>query len=343
MNKAMLFRYIVISVTLILFSCGSSRKVTQPVNGVVNDLKFAFYNIENLFDLKDDPHKNDDDFTPGGKLQWNEERYNKKLSNLAYVIERLGGDNTSPDILGLCEVENVEVLKDLVKQQAIKSRNYQIIHFDSPDERGIDVALLYDPKVFQPHYQNNIRITLPGSDSTTRDVLLVKGTINNIDTFTVVVNHWPSRRNPEETRLITARKVRQVIDSTFNNSPQARILLMGDFNDEPTDESLKILMQGNEPNKNLFNAMSELKNQGLGTHEYRKNWHMLDQFVYSSSLQNGNWKYVTGSAQVFKPDFLQEGDGPYKGSPYRTYVGNKYLGGYSDHFPIMIRFKRTQN
>jgi endonuclease/exonuclease/phosphatase family metal-dependent hydrolase len=336
-----------ITLKLILFgiligtiSCRASKKTIQN-SPSVSELKVAFYNIENLFDLEDDPNKFDEDFTPTGKLKWNQERYLKKLSNIAYVISQLGGDNTAPDIVGLCEVENAAVLKDLVRQHAIKSRDYQFIHYDSPDERGIDVALLYDARVFQPFHRQAIRIKLPGKDSTTRDVLFVKGKIGGKDTLSLFVNHWPSRRNPEEMRLITARKVRAVVDSLLNKNINERILLMGDLNDEPDNQSLQILTQKNsdQPARTLINGMTELKKQGLGTHEYRKEWNMLDQFVYSAIFQTGKWRVADGFPQVFKPDFLQEQDPKYKGSPYRTYVGDKYLGGYSDHFPIQIRFK----
>jgi endonuclease/exonuclease/phosphatase family metal-dependent hydrolase len=201
---------------------------------------------------------------------------------------------------------------------------------------------LYDARVFQPFHRQSIRIKLPGKDSTTRDVLFVKGTIGGKDTLSLFVNHWPSRRNPEEMRLITARKVRTVIDSLLNKNINERIVLMGDLNDEPDNQSLQILTQPQNEKHALINAMTELKKQGLGTHEYRKQWNMLDQFVYSSAFQTGKWRVADGYPQIFKPDFLQEQDPKYKGSPYRTYVGEKYLGGYSDHFPIQIRFKYQQ-
>lgn len=337
-------KLILFSLLVGIISCGGSKKTVQNNTASVTELKIAFYNIENLFDLEDDPKKIDEDFTPTGKMKWDQARYLKKLSSLAYVANQLGGDNTSPDLLGLCEVENATVLKDLVRQQAIKNRDYQFIHYDSPDERGIDVALLYDARIFQPIYQHIIRIRLPGNDSTTRDVLLVKGRIGGKDTLTLFVNHWPSRRNPEETRLVTARKVRAVVDSLLTKNPNERIILMGDFNDEPDNESLQILTQkkANPTGKTLITAMSELKKQGLGTHEYKKQWNMLDQFVYAPALQTGKWRIADGYPKIFKPDFLQEQDPKYKGSPYRTYVGEKYLGGYSDHFPIQLRLKYQQ-
>lgn len=310
----------------------------EQYSETIKEIKVAFYNIENLFDTVDDPDKFDEDFTPDGKLNWTNERYYKKLNNISYVIKELDPAKSGPDVVGLCEVENESVLKDLVKQHGIKARDYQIVHFDSPDERGIDVALLYDAKIFDISSKKNYRITLPSQDSTTRDVLVVQTVLKNNrrDTITFSVNHWPSRRNPEVARTHTAKSIRTIIDSLYQNSPEGRILLMGDFNDEPANASFSILKNGSPE---LIDAMTDLAAKGEGTYNYRNQWNMLDHFVYSNGLTEGKIEVDPLSIQIFKPEWLQESNPKYKGHPYRTYVGTKYLGGYSDHFPISIQMK----
>jgi endonuclease/exonuclease/phosphatase family metal-dependent hydrolase len=329
---------------LLLFFVGNlpNSYCQLPASSGGKQLHIGFYNVENLMDIDDNPKKNDDEFTPNGKMQWTADRYNTKLSQLAKVIGAMARNN-SPDLMGLCEVENQAVLQDLVKQKAIKSSKYQIIHRESEDERGVDVALLYKPKVFKPVRTYSYRVRLPGADSSTRNVLVVTGTTWKKDTLTVIVNHWPSRRNPVDTRLFTAKRVRGIVDSLLTRNPEARIVLMGDFNDSPSDESLRILVQpaansslpGPPP---LVPAMMSLHQAGKGTHCFKQEWNLLDQFVLSPAItaQKHPLRYNGNQVAIFSPEWLQDTFERNEGCPLRTYVGNKYIGGYSDHFPIEI-------
>lgn len=301
----------------------------------------AFYNCENLFDTKDDPEINDEDFLPESKSQWTEERYQAKLKNLAKVIDSLGG---GPSILGMCEVENRRVLEDLTKTEPINKKKYGIVHENSPDKRGIDVAMLYKISDFEPTFHKMIRVSLADDpDFITRDIMLVKGLLNKKPVY-FFINHWPSRRGGEEKsevkRIAAAKAARFSVDSILAAHPKANIVLMGDFNDEPTDTSMKhVLMASMDRNKidhQLFNTMSALKIDGEGSHYYGGERHMLDQIVVTNTIlnKNSNPHIRSSSSYIYHPVWLQDQNPKYKGSPLRTYAGQKYLGGYSDHFPV---------
>lgn len=314
----------------------------------------AFYNIENLFDTEDDPETDDSEFLPTATNQWDEAKYQKKLQNMAKAINSISNTN-SPDVLGLCEVENRRVLEDLIKQNDLKDKDYGIIHYDSPDERGIDVAMLYKKNRFRPFKENSIRINFTDSKDKTRDVLLVSGIIGKKDTLHVFVAHFPSRRGgqreSEPKRIFVASKIREKIDSIQKISSKANIIVMGDLNDEPTNISILETLNAKsspdnlKPNE-LFNAMGIMKAEDKGTHAYynskekRTEWSLLDQIILSPALlhKKNNLKYVTGSATIHKPDFLlQTEPEQYKGQPLRTFAGKRYLAGYSDHLPVYVR------
>lgn len=306
----------------------------------------AFYNLENLFDTQDDPAINDQDFLPTSDLKWDETRYRAKLANMASVIEQLGSDN-GPDVLGVCEVENKRVLQDLVSQPALVSRRYQFVHFDSPDPRGIDVALIYKPDRFQPTAQRAVPVTLPDTTMGTRDVLLVKGKLNG-EPITFIVNHWPSRRSGPislRRRYAVADMVRGLVDAELAIDPQARVLLMGDFNDFPTDSSITHHLRAsydakNLPNGQLFNALYDAHQRGEGTHYYRQKGSVLDQMMLSPGLMGNTGLRFIGTGNVYKPDRLLSTETRYAGEPLRTYGGKKYLGGYSDHLPIYLKLTK---
>ncbi len=304
----------------------------------------AFYNVENLFDIYDDPHHDDSEYLPESKGQWTRERYQKKLRDLAQVISRINEGGGFPVLVGLCEVENRRVVEELARQKSIKKAGYRVAHAPSIDERGVDVALLYDPKRFKLLSEHAIRVDLRGeADTTTRDVLWVRGLLGGRDTAFVFVNHWPSRRNPESARLKAAGAVRRVVDSLFHRSTEALILVMGDFNDSPSDSSTRLLAGPSAGHPNiLVNVMAELAQPGVGTHCYRGEWTLLDQFFLSPAwfTARAPWQYVPQSAAIFAPVWLQQTDPKYLGWPYRTYVGPKYLGGYSDHFPVRLHIRR---
>lgn len=298
----------------------------------------GFYNLENLFDTKDDKNVLDDDFTENSPRNWNTDRYNTKIRKLGKIIKKLGKENKlhPPLIVGVAEVENEDVLYDLINSKHLKNFGYQFIHFDSPDERGIDTALLFRENYFNvleseaiPLYINNTN----GQRDYTRDILYVKGEIEN-NIIHLLVNHWPSRRSGnDETvykRKAAAVKNREIIDRIFNEDLDAKVLIMGDFNDNPSSESIAILK-----NTDFYNPMDLLLTNEKGTLNYRGEWNLFDQIIISNNFlkpYDNPFQFV--ESNIFNPKELQEFTGKYKGSPFRTYIGEKFLGGLSDHFPV---------
>ncbi|KAA9345784.1 endonuclease/exonuclease/phosphatase family protein [Adhaeribacter soli] len=308
------------------------------------EVSVAFYNLENLFDTEDDPNKDDQEFLPTSDLQWTPERYKKKLANMASVIQNLG-DADGPELLGVCEIENRKVLVDLAAQPVLSDRNYEVIHFEGPDERSIDVALLYKADVFKVLEQKAIPVTLPNSKDKTRDILQVKGILAG-DTVTVLVNHWPSKRGGAEEsdpkRQAVADLVRRTVDAEMIRNPKAKVLLMGDFNDTPDSKAIAETLNAvnntqPEPARQLYNAFAPFAEQKKGSYNYKGNWDMIDQMMLSKSLlTKKGLHYVPNSATIYQEDRILEQEGKFKGTPFRTYAGKKYLGGYSDHLPIYI-------
>lgn len=310
----------------------------------------AFYNVENLFDTINDTLVYDDDKTPTGKDQWTTERYMKKIANISGVLSEIGLDltGTSPDIIGLCEVEKQEVVEDLIHHPKLINKNYGIVHMDSPDERGIDVALIYKKSVFIPTSFYSHRLLLLDARQErdyTRDQLVVGGRLDNTPIH-LIINHWPSRSGGEArsrpARIAAARLNKRIIDSIFSIAPGSRIIVMGDFNDNPTDDSLKKVL-GARANtdslgpEELFNPMESLYKKGHGSLAYRDEWSLFDQI-----LLTGNWVTRTENnfsfwkVGIYNPSFLITQNGRFKGYPYRTYAGGAYSGGFSDHFPVYI-------
>jgi predicted extracellular nuclease len=313
-----------------------------------NKLIIGFYNVENLFDTIRDPQINDEDFTPNGKYQWTSLRYQQKLMRMSEVIRQLGS-NDGPDILGLCEVENKQVLEDLCKTSRLNSFRYKIVHHNSPDERGIDVALIYKSDKATLLSQKSIHVQLSNPTDKTRDILLASLAIIGGDTIHAFVCHLPSRRGGQDAsngeRVLAAMAGRKVIDSLLAKNKMAKIIVMGDMNDEPNNQSMRkglMALSATDSAKNghLYNAMASLALQGNGSYMHNKKWNMLDQMLLSEGLVSGKkgFIYEPVSATIFKPDWLQETNEKYKGSPWRTYAGNKYLGGYSDHFAVFTSY-----
>lgn len=312
----------------------------------------AFYNLENLFDTQKDPIKNDDDFTPNGKKNWTDDKYQKKLQNLSFVINQLGKEvkPSGVDIIGVAEVENRKVLEDLVKQKNLIDKKYEIIHVDSPDPRGIDVGLLYNPNVFQVNSYKAYPYTIPGNnDIKTRDILLVSGTLAN-ESLHILVNHWPSRRgeNSSPLRERAAAICKQICDSIYKTNVQSNIIIMGDMNDDPKDKSTSIVLNAKK-NKNevkeggLYNTMWSIHESGIGTLCYQGQWNFFDQIIISKSLLPENKNKLTfWKSEVFNKDFLFQKEGKYKGYPLRTFSGNTFLNGYSDHFPTLIYLRKNK-
>lgn len=311
-----------------------------------NAYTIAFYNLENLFDTKNDPRTLDDDFTPKGRKNWNFKRYKRKIKKLGSIIAQLGTEKSlyAPAIIGVVEVENQQVLEDLVQSNSLKNEHYGIVHYDSPDERGIDVALLYKKELFELLSSETFALYLEGYNGErdyTRDVLLVEGNLNG-ELVHVIVNHWPSRRTgngeTEDKRIKAAELVCEIVDKINEANEDAKIIIMGDFNDDPTSKSVKSYLV----NDSFYNPMERLINTGNGTLNHKKTWHLFDQIIFSKNFLNvepntHSFKY----AEVFDKHFLKEWKGKYKGNPFRTYIGKWYLGGFSDHFPVHVYLKKN--
>ncbi|MFI5171045.1 MAG: hypothetical protein ACHQFW_01575 [Chitinophagales bacterium] len=304
-----------------------------------------FYNVENLYDTINDPQKDDEEFLPASDRKWNSERYDKKLFNLAKVITSAG--NELPDFIGLCEIENEQVISDLVAQENLAPGNYKWVHYDSPDERGIDVAFLYDSKKFKPTKSNPIYIDL-GGDSVdyTRDILMVEGEYQFGDKSWLLyffINHWPSRAEGEEIsapkRIAAATILKHVTDSIFAIQPGRSIIIMGDFNDTPFDKSINLVLGAkqvsNEMEKtSLYNLVADKQSIGEGSYNFKGKWQALDQIIVSGSLvDNIGLDFDLGSTKYIRESWMLYHNDKYGDSPDRTFAGTKYIGGYSDHLP----------
>jgi predicted extracellular nuclease len=312
----------------------------------------SFYNLENLYDTINQPDVDDEEFTPAGKSSWDSKKYQAKLTNMSEVISKIGKDVTpeGPAVMGLCEIENLSVLKALVAQPSIKKRKYQIVHFDSPDKRGIDVALIYQAKYFKVTNSTSTRLFIEGDDNFfSRDQLVVSGVFDG-EPMHFIVNHWPSRSGGQEKseakRIAAAQLSRHLVDSLLAINPKAKIMVMGDLNDDPSDVSVsKYLNTTNDKNaitgNQLFNPMADILKSGTGTLQYRDKWNLFDQIILSPAFfSETKNSYQFKEAQVFNKSFLIQQSGDYKGYPLRTFGGKDYLGGYSDHFPVMVFISR---
>tara|TARA_B100000768_G_scaffold23128_1_gene20733 strand:+ start:1402 stop:2445 length:1044 start_codon:yes stop_codon:yes gene_type:complete len=309
----------------------------------------AFYNVENLFDTINDPKTRDDDRTPNGRDKWTNIIYQKKLKNIAKVIADIGSDLTgsAPSIVGLCEIENINVLEDLINTNSLKEENYQIIHYDSPDERGVDVAMLFKKNRFQPTSSKAYPLYLKrkdGSRDYTRDHLLVSGYLDK-DPIHFIVNHWPSRSGgqmrSEPARILAGKLNKKIIDSILKSNPKANIISMGDFNDNPGDKSIKpilntIFKKDKIKEGQLYNPMEELFKKGYGSYRYRGKWDMIDQFFLTKNLVDNKNGLFFLKAAVFNKKYLINPSGKYEGYPFKSFAGGKFLDGYSDHFPIYL-------
>ncbi len=322
-----------------------SVKAQEPQR---SDYKIMFYNVENLFDTVDDTTKWDEQFLPDGDKHWTPWKYKTKLNNIAKVLVSAGGWQT-PAVIGLCEVENAFVLEELTQKSPLKRLDYKVIHKESPDKRGIDVALLYQKDQFRPIYYETIPIHFPKNPkSKTRDILYVKGLAENKDTLHIFVNHWPSRwggqMKTEHKRMFVASRLRHKVDSLFSFADKPNIVIMGDFNDAPTDKSVLETLKANPPKEatqenTLYNLLYPLSQTNDGTHPYQGHWAVLDHIIVSNYLLDKSNKIYTtiDSANPFRADFLLEDDKKYGGKKtFRTYIGFKYNGGFSDHLPVVL-------
>ncbi|RIY36268.1 endonuclease [Capnocytophaga canis] len=310
----------------------------------------AFYNVENLFDTINDPRTFDDDRTPQGADRWTSKVYNDHVQKIAKVIADIGSDvsKQAPDIVGLCEIENEDVIVDLINTDYLKKYNYGIVHYDSPDSRGVDVALIYKKGVFRPISTSKhvLKIFEPnGKRRYTRDQLLVSGMFDG-EMMHFIVNHWPSRSGGEAAsrpkREAAAALNKKIIDSLLAKDPKAKIFSMGDFNDDPTNASFKkILKTEGKKNKvkvgGLYNPMEEMLKKGIGSLAYQDAWNLFDQIYFTQELlEEDKSTYRYWKAGVFNKPYLANPKGKFKGYPFRSMSNGNYTWGYSDHFPVYL-------
>ncbi|MDB5281469.1 MAG: endonuclease/exonuclease/phosphatase [Bacteroidota bacterium] len=318
----------------------------------------GFYNLENFYDTIDDPKKSDEDFLPNGAYHYTSAVYKEKVSHLSDVISQLGKD-ASPDgvaLMGVAEIENETVLNDLVAQPSLQSAHLKIVHYDSPDERGVDVAMLYNPKYFKVLRSEPLFVAVlkneNGSIHYTRDILWVYGELDG-EPVHVFVNHWPSRRGSGDAsapgRVMVAAICKHVVDSLMKVNINTKVIVMGDLNDDPTSPSVAKALgaEGNiasVKSGGLYNPWVDFYKKGTGTLAYNDSWNLFDQVMFSSAFlkkeQPGAFFY---QAHIFNKDFLITKTGKFKGYPLRTYSGTTYNGGYSDHFPVYtVLLKETK-
>jgi predicted extracellular nuclease len=307
------------------------------------EFKVMFYNVENFFDTRDDPLTNDDSFTPAGANHWNARKFIDKRNNIYKTIVA-AGKGLVPHIIGLCEVENRYVLHQLTMQTPLSKYNYATVHYDSPDRRGIDVALLYMKDAFEVIVSRAYRAPL-----ITRDILYVKGVTNDRDTLHFFVNHWPSKRGgavSEKGRILVANLLKRVTDSIFNENRNANICIMGDFNDYPDSKSVKALdakpLHVDLGNQYLYNMSLHLQDDNQGSIKYQNRWELIDLFFVSGNLlfNAAGLRCSKSSIEIFKAGFLLDtaiGEGE---SPKRTYRGPSYIGGFSDHLPVILTLSK---
>ncbi|MDG1347500.1 MAG: hypothetical protein P8M61_05215 [Crocinitomicaceae bacterium] len=291
----------------------------------------VFYNVENLFDTLDTPNQADEEYLPTAEKNWNSEKYWEKIAHINKVMNEF--DNIA--LMGVCEIENKAVLDDVVKGQKQKLK---IAHFESADERGIDVGLMYNKKIFCLKKKGILRFTLTvkGEPKATRDILYVE-LKHKKERIHVVVNHWPSRyggaEESEPSRLLASETAKKYIDSVLTIDPQAKIIFMGDLNDYPSNKSVENIMEKLTP------MITQTSGSKGGSHSYKNEWNILDHMLISPGMENtGGMQAITNSGKINEFEYLLE---TWKGNvvPLRTYVGSKYLGGYSDHLPVSFEIQ----
>lgn len=331
---------IVLNLMLLVAFVSQAQNTKQGVYSV------AFYNLENLFDTIHDSGKDDYEYLPDAAKEWNTEKYMAKLANMSKVLSQLSRDKVTegPAAIGVAEVENRRVLDDLVNQPSLKG--YEVVHYEGPDKRGIDCALLYNPKQFEV-VSSRLVPSVPFEGDTvhlTRGFLIVNGKLAG-DPVCFIVNHWPSRGAASPVRVHAARQVKALADSLLKTDKNLKMIVMGDLNDDPMDESLAALgakkhQQDVKPGE-FFNPFWEvLEDKGVGTLLYRGKWNLFDQIIVSPSLLNAKKGLSYAGNEVFLRDYLIQQDGKYKGSPLRTHGGKLWLNGYSDHLPTIIYLKK---
>lgn len=331
-----------------IMALGVSMGVSAQSQKKYQTFGVAFYNLENLFDTINNNGKYDLEFSPAGKNRWDGNKYWSKIKNLSYAISQMTTKTTpmGPAIIGCSEIENETVLNDLVNAEAIKSWGLKVIHHDSPDRRGVDVSLLYNPRFFRPINVTNHKLNIPELPNfLTRDQMCVVGLLGG-SRVGVIVNHWPSRRGGSAQssylREAAAALSRQIADSLLSIDPKIGIIIMGDLNDDPSDKSCAVVLDAKKKIKDVpqaggyYNPFWEKLDKGIGSYIYRGSWDLFDQIIINSNLVTGANGLKFHGAEVLNKEFLKQNDGKYKGYPHRTFSGGVWTNGYSDHFPTEI-------
>ncbi|MCU0345954.1 MAG: endonuclease [Saprospiraceae bacterium] len=332
----------------LLAQCKAPKSATVPAIATPGDQRIAFYNVENLFDTVDDPkNMGDDEYLPTSKKKFTPERYQTKLDHLAKVVKGMG----YPALIGLAEVENAAVLKDFCEKTSLQAHGYGYVHFESPDFRGIDVALLYKKSRFSVAEAEAVRIQFPVGmipdkpDYTTRDLLVVEGKFGGTVLLHLIVAHLPSRsdgqKETEPRRQHVAAQIAKQTAAILQKNKAANIVIMGDMNDEPTDPSMSQSLGAQAlgtslADGKLYNCFSQLHAEGKGSYRFRGDWNMLDQIILSTPLMDEKSPVHYQRSVIYQAEYMMYMDEKYGLSPSRTYGGDRYFGGYSDHLPIYV-------
>jgi predicted extracellular nuclease len=340
----MRLRFAIFLLSIFFFACTTSKPNAKTESS--NTFLVAWWNVENLFDTIDDPTQ-DDDFTPSGKYKWTEERLDYKFKQLSTVIRDLAQSRnyTLPDIMGFCEVEH-QYLLDTLFQKYLNAKAYKVVYYESPDPRGIDVGIAYDSAKFQLLDSKPHRVNL--GQGSTRDILEAKFSSGGKVLY-VFANHWSSRRGGEEAseprRIVAAQTLRARLDEIFSQDSTADVIMLGDLNDEPSNNSVsKTLRATGDLNQVLASSDGTLYNfmagyQGIGTYYYQNHWERIDHAIISKGLfDNKGFSIIRNSFAVFHRTYMfeRDRDGKPTEKPFRTFAGQRYLGGYADHLPILL-------
>lgn len=336
----------------LIVCCFCMHSTAQNTNS--GSCAIAFYNLENFFNPEDNPLTDDDDFTPEGKNRYTEKVFEQKASNMARAIAALAKDveQEGPALIGICEVEDDKAIKKMLSMPVLRDKHYRFVRFDGPDHRGINVALLYRSPYFKLIHAQSLHIDLKHLETApTRDILFVKGVLLG-DTVFVFINHWPARSGgqaaSEPKRKAAAAVNKNAINQILAQNPKAKIILMGDLNDDPINASIQEVLGATSQDSKaleqnlLFNPWFEFYQKGIGSLCYQDRWNLFDQILLSAAWLDphvGIWHY--DKARVFNEHFLRTVFGKYKGYPHRSYSGSQWINGYSDHFPTIIYLKKN--
>lgn len=346
-------RILTIGLGMLMLASGALQVQAQGQKKRAMTLGVAFYNLENLFDTINNNGKYDLEFSPQGDHKWDSHKYRSKIHNMATAIASLKTKTTpmGPAVIGVSEIENESVLNDLVGAEPLKPWDLKVIHHDSPDRRGVDVGLLYNPRLFKPINVTNHTLVVPALPNfRTRDQMVVTGLMGGNNRVAVIVNHWPSRRGGEEQsswlREAAAELCKHIADSLLAQDPKMGIIIMGDLNDDPYNKSCSQILGAVKNPKDVkplgyYNPFWKKLDDGIGSYIYRGSWDLFDQIIINSNLVDGSCGLEFIGAEVHNKEMLKQAAGQYKGYPLRTFSGGVWTDGFSDHFPTEIYLKKS--